>query len=166
MESYFSKDLNFQNPLDALEEIIFMKQWPCSRANDYELISEIKGNHCLYRLYIVWSESINAISLTITFDLTVPPSSKSSIFELLSLINENLWMGHFDVTSKSGIPAYRNTFLIKDKNIENIRIMEDIVDIGINDCEKFYPSFQMVLWENSKPDIAAATCLMETKGRA
>lgn len=166
MKSYFSNNFSFQNPLDALEEIIYMKQWSCSRANDYELISEIRGNHCLYRLYIVWSEKINAISLTITFDLKVPKTSKHLIFELLSLINESLWMGHFDVTSRTGIPAYRNTFLIKDKNIENIRIMEDIVDIGINDCEKFYPSFQMVLWEDCSPNIAAATCLMETKGRA
>ena len=166
MKSILSKDLNFRNPLDIVEEIIYLKQWSCSRANDYELVSEIQGNHSLYRLYIVWSEKINAISLTITFDLKVPQPSKHLIFELLSLINENLWMGHFDITSRAGIPAYRNTFLINNKNIENIRIMEDIVDIGINDCEKFYPSFQMVLWEDCTPNTAVATCLMETKGRA
>ena len=165
MKSFFSKGLSFQNPLDVVEEIIYLKQWSCSRANDYELVSEIQGN-CLYRLYIVWSEKINAISLTITFDLKVPQAYKHPIFELLSLINENLWMGHFDITSRTGIPAYRNTFLISNKDIENIRIMEDIVDIGINDCEKFYPSFQMVLWEDCSPNTAAATCLMETKGRA
>ena len=166
MKADFSNDLNIQNPLDAIEEIIFLKKWPCSRANDYELVSEIRGNNCLYRLYIVWSESVNAISLTITFDLKVPTFSKHQIFELLSLINENLWIGHFDITSKARIPAYRNTFLINDKNVENIRIMEDIVDIGISDCEKFYPSFEMVCWENCKPAVAVATCLMETKGQA
>ena len=166
MKSFFSKGLGIRNPLDVVEEIIYMKQWSCSRENDYELVSEIRGNHCLYRLYIVWSEKINAISLTITFDLKVPQASKHLIFELLSLINENLWMGHFDITSRTGIPAYRNTLLINNKNIENIGIMEDIVDIGINECEKFYPSFQMVLWEDCSPNTAAATCLMETKGRA
>ena len=166
MKSFFSKGSGFQNPLDVVEEIIYMKKWSCSRANDYELVSEINGNYCLYRLYIVWSEKINAISLTITFDLKVPQASKNLIYELLSLINENLWMGHFDITSRSGIPAYRNTFLINNNNIENIGIMEDIVDIGINDCEKFYPSFQMVMWEGCSPNTAAATCLMETKGRA
>ena len=166
MDLELSRNPNFQNPLDAIEEIIFLKQWPCTRANDTELVSEIKGAHSLYRLYMVWSESIGAISITITFDLKVPEQLKFQIFELLSLINENLWMGHFDITSRAGIPAYRNTFLINNKNIENIRIMEDIVDIGINDCEKFYPSFQMVIWEGCSPNTAAATCLMETKGRA
>jgi len=166
MKSELSNSLNFHNPLDVLEEIIYLKQWPCSRANDYELVSEIRGKQCLYRLYMVWSESINAVSLTITSDIKVPDSLKSPIFELLSLINENLWMGHFDITSKTGIPAYRNTYLIRQKNIENIKILEDLVDIGINDCEKFYPSFQMVLWENSHPSTAAAACLMETAGQA
>ena len=75
-------------------------------------------------------------------------------------------MGHFDITSRNGIPAYRNTYLIKEKNIENIKIIEDLIDIGINDFEKFYPSFQMVLWENFNPSSAAATCLMETLGQA
>ena len=41
-----------------------------------------------------------------------------------------------------------------------------LVDIGVNDCEKFYPSFQMVLWENSNPSSAAEACLMETVGQA
>ena len=166
MDLELSRNPNFQNPLDAIEEIIFLKQWPCTRANDTELVSEIKGVHSLYRLYMVWSESIGAISITITFDLKVPEQLKFQIFELLSLINENLWMGHFDMTSKTGIPAYRNTYLIKDNNISNIKVIEDLVDIGIYDCEKFYPSFQMTLWENCKPTVALDTCMLETKGTA
>ena len=45
-------------------------------------------------------------------------------------------------------------------------VIEDLVDIGIYDCEKFYPSFQMTLWENCKPTIALDTCMLETKGTA
>ena len=159
-------NFNTNNPLDALEKIIGQKHWPYSRANEDELVSDIKSKFCSYRLYLAWSKDICAVSLTITFDLKVPSSMKSKIYELLSLINENLWIGHFDITSKNGIPAYRNTYLIKEKSMESIQILEDLVDIGINECEKFYPSFQMVLWEDCTPNTAVATCLMETKGRA
>ena len=157
---------NLHNPLDILEQIIFLKKWSCSRANDNELIADIKSKSCLYRLYFAWSEEINAVSLTITFDLTVPESKKNLIYELLALINENLWIGHFDVTSKTHIPSYRNTYLIKEKSIESIKILEDLIYIGINECEKFYPSFQMVLWENFDPNTVANTCLMDTMGQA
>ena len=98
--------------------------------------------------------------------LKIPESMRGPIYEILSLINENLWMGHFDVTSKTGVPAYRNTVLIRKKNLENIKIIEDLVDIGINECERFYPSFQMVLWDCYSPKKAVSICLMETKGRA
>lgn len=157
---------NIQNPLDALEEIIFYKKWSCNRANENELIAELKSRLCFYRLYFSWSQEVNAINFTITFDSKVPESKLSSVYELLSLINENLWMGHFDITSKTGILSYRNTFLIKEKSIEYIKLIEDLVYIGISECEKFYPSFQMVLWEGYTPSKAAATCLMETIGQA
>jgi len=166
MDIEFSKNISFRNPLDALEELICLKRWPCSRANEDELIAEIKSKLCPYRLYIAWSGEINTISLTITFDIKVPDSKRLESYELLSLINENMWIGHFDITSKAGIPAYRYTYLIKNKDIECIKIFDDIVNIGISQCEKYYPSFQMVLWEDYSPFLAAKTCIMETKGSA
>ena len=159
-------NLNIENPLDAIEEIIFLKHWPCSRANEDELVTEIQSKLCLYRIYLAWSKEINSISITVTFDIKIPESKKTKIYELLSLINENLWIGHFDVTSRSGIPAYRNTYLIGDRDFESIKIIEDMLDIAIFQCEKFYPSFQMVLWESYTAKLAAQTCLLETKGRA
>ena len=157
---------NLENPLDALEEMISLKHWPCSRSNRDELVAEIQSSLCPYRLYFSWSEDINVINFTITFDLKIPNIMKPQIYELLARINERLWIGHFDVTSKTGIPAYRNTFFLKDKSVENINFLEDLVDVGISECEKFYPSFQMVLWEEYSPSIAVSWCLMEVKGRA
>ncbi|MBI29196.1 MAG: hypothetical protein CFH21_01110 [Alphaproteobacteria bacterium MarineAlpha5_Bin11] len=155
-----------ENPLDILEEMISLKRWPCSRSNNDELVSEIQSKLCAYRLYFAWSKEINAVSLTISLDLKIPESMKDAIFKLLCLINENLWLGHFDVTSKNGILAYRNTYIIGNEKSHNINILEDIIDIGITECEKFYPSFQMVLWENYEAERAIETCLLETKGSA
>ena len=166
MVSVHTEDININNPLDTLEKIISLKQWSYSRENEDELIIDINSKISSYRLYIAWSGEIGAISITITFDLKVPLSDKQKIYELLALINENLLIGHFDITSISGIPAYRNTYLIKEKSIENIKILEDLVDIGIIECEKFYHSFQMVICDQSSPSTAVSTCLFETHGRA
>ena len=166
MDSDNIYEINIENPLDAIERIISLKRWDYSRANEDELISDIKSDLCSYRLYLAWLKDINAISLTITFDITVPHLMKPQVYELLSLINENLWIGHFDITSKAAIPAYRNTYLFKEKNLVNINILEDLVDIGINECEKFYNAFQMVLWGEYTAHDAVATCLFETKGQA
>ena len=44
---------------------------------------------------------------------------------------KSLWIGHFDITSKSGIPAFRNTVLVSEKNEILYSQLEDLVDIAI-----------------------------------
>ena len=86
------------NPIDVVEDVIHQKKWTFSRADDYELVAEISSEWCHYRLYFTWSEQIKAISFTITFDLKFPQNKSQEVHELLSLINEKLWIGHFDIT--------------------------------------------------------------------
>ena len=84
----------------------------------------------------------------------------------LPIINEKLWIGHFDITSKNGIPAYRHTVLKPYGNEILYNQLEDLVDIAIHECEKYYPAFHITLFEDSKPQEALKLCEMDTLGRA
>jgi hypothetical protein len=154
------------NPIDVVEDVIHSKKWNFSRADDHELVAEIASKWCQYRLYFTWSEQIKAISFTITFDLKFPHNKSKDAYELLALINEKLWIGHFDITSKNGIPAYRHTFM----SFPEIEILhnqlEDLVDIGVYECEKYYPAFQLVLFEDSDPAKALSVSTFDTIGQA
>jgi hypothetical protein len=154
------------NPIDVVEEVIHSKKWTFSRADDHELVAEISSEWCQYRLYFTWSEQIRAISFTITFDLKFPSSKSPEVQELLALINEKLWIGHFDITSKNGIPAYRHTVLSFEENEVLHRQLEDLVDIAIYECEKYYPAFQLVLFEDANPMKALEISTFETIGQA
>ena len=159
-------DNNIPNPIDIIEDIFHSKKWYFSRAADDELVAEISSQWCYYRLYFSWSEQIRAVNFTVTFDLKFPLSLSKSIYELLALINEKLWIGHFDITSKNGIPAFRHTILVSDKSEISYNQLEDIVDIAIFECEKYYPSFQLVLFEDSQPQDAIKLCLLDPVGKA
>jgi hypothetical protein len=87
-------------------------------------------------------------------------------YELLAHINEKLWIGHFDITSKNGIPAYRHTVLKPYGNEILYNQLEDLVDIAIYECEKYYPAFHIILFEDSKPQEALKLCEIDTLGRA
>ena len=154
------------NPIDVVEEVIYSKKWTFSRADDYELVAEIASKWCQYRFYFTWSEQIRAISLTVTFDLKFPHSKMKDAQELLALINEKLWIGHFDITSKNGIPAYRHTVLSFPEDEVLHHQLENLVDIAIYECEKFYPAFQLVLFEDSDPGKALAISTFDTIGVA
>ena len=157
---------NLINPIDIVEDVIYQKKWSFSRAADHELVAEISSSWCLYRLYFTWSEKINALSLSITFDIRFPENKYKKAYELLGLINENLWLGHFDITSRNGIPAFRHTLLSNSENEILHKKFEDLVDIGLYECEKFYPCFQQVLFEEISPVEAISFSNFEIIGRA
>ncbi len=159
-------DNSILNPIDVAEEVIYSKKWSFSRADDYELVAEISSKWCLYRLYFTWSEQIKAISLTITFDLKFPSGKLNEANRLLALINEKLWIGHFDITSRNGIPAYRHTVLSFSDDPMLHAQLENLVDIAIYECEKFYPAFQLVLFEDSDPQNALRVSTFDTIGQA
>tara|TARA_B100001769_G_C21973503_1_gene523626 strand:- start:11 stop:499 length:489 start_codon:yes stop_codon:yes gene_type:complete len=154
------------NPIDIVEEVIYQKNWNFSRSADHELVAEISSQWCLYRLYFTWSENINALSLSITFDIKFPKTKLKNAYELLGLINENLWIGHFDITSRNGIPAFRHTILSNSESETLHKKFEDLVDIGIYECEKFYPCFEQVLFDEISPEKAIDFSNFEVIGRA
>ena len=157
---------NYYNPIDVVEEVIHTKKWSFSRAADHELVAEISSNWCHYRLYFSWSEQFKAISFIITFDLKFPNSKSKEVNELLAQINEKLWIGHFDITSKNGIPAFRHTLLESRENELLHSQLEDLVDIALFECEKYYPAFQLVLFEDMLPSYALDLCSIDPIGRA
>ena len=154
------------NPIDVVEEVIYQKKWNFSRAAEHELVAEISSQWCQYRLYFNWSENISAMSFTVTFDLRFPYSKIDKAYELLGLINEKLWIGHFDITSKNGIPAYRHTVLYAYNDDLLHKKLEDLVDVGIYECEKYYPSFQQVLFDELEPSKSLLFANFEVLGSA
>ena len=154
------------NPIDIVEDVIHQKKWNFSRAADHELVAEISSQWCPYRLYFTWSENINALSLSITFDIRFPETKLNMAYELLGLINENLWIGHFDITSRNGIPAFRHTLIRSSEDEMLYKKLEDLVDIAVYECEKYYPAFQLILFDEASPDEALNVCNFDTIGRA
>ena len=154
------------NPIDIVEEVIYEKKWSFSRADEYELVADISSKWCQYRLYFTWSENIRAISFTITFDLKFPQTKIFKAYELIGLINEKLWLGHFDITSKNGIPAFRHTILSNADSDFLHKKLENLVDIAIYECEKYYPSFQQVLFDEIEPSESLLFTNFEVLGSA
>ena len=72
----------------------------------------------------------------------------------------------FDITNKNGIPAYRHTVLSLSDSYLLHKKLEDLVDIGIYECEKYYPSFQQVLFDDIIPQQAVRNINFEVIGRA
>ena len=56
--------------------------------------------------------------------------------------------------------------LARSRNSVSIEQLEDLVDIALLECERFYPALQFVVWAGRTPNDAIASAMMETMGEA
>lgn len=154
------------NPIDLVEEIVIANDWAHDRASDEELVVEISGRWCEYRLYFVWQEEISALHFSCGFDMKVTKGRRSAVYELLALANEKLWLGHFDISAEDNSPAFRHAVLLRGVLAASAEQVEDLVDIALSECERFYPAFQLVLWGGKTAAQAIAAAMIDPVGEA
>ena len=154
------------NPLDIMEQIVIANDWACDRRSDSEMAAEAPGRWCDYGLWFSWSHEISAMHFTCAFDLKVPEKSRAALYELLALANERLWIGHFGMESEDGMPVFRHAVLLRGAPGASTESLEDMVDIAITECERFFPAFQFVLWGGKTPQEALTAAMLECVGEA
>jgi hypothetical protein len=154
------------NPVDLVEQIAIANEWPFHRQNDDELAAEISGHWCQYRMWFCWHPELAVMHLSCALEMKVPPNKREAIYALLALANEKLWLGHFDLWSDENLPVFRHALLLREGINVSGELMEDLVDIAVTECERFYPAFQFVIWGGKSPLEALTAAMLETEGEA
>lgn len=154
------------NPLDILEQIIAANEWAFERRSDGEMAAEAPGKWCDYGLHFSWSHEISAMAFTCAFDMKVPADRREKLYELLALANDRLWIGHFGIEAEDGVPVFRHSVLLRGAQGASAESLEDMVDIAITECERFFPAFQFVLWGGKSPAEALAASMLDCVGEA
>lgn len=159
-------DGNAAHPIDIIEQIAVANDWPHDRQCDEEIVIDVAGQWADYRLFFTWLDHISAMHFACAFELNIPDSRRGAIYELLAKINEGLSVGHFDLWADRGLPVFRAALLLRGIGGATVEQLEDLVDIGLTESEKFYPAFQYVTWGGKSPDQAVDAALFETVGEA
>ncbi len=154
------------NPLDILEDIISANEWLFDRTTDDELVAELAGRWCHYRMFFVWQREIGALQFSCQFDMKVPDPKRGDANDLLAMLNARLWLGHFEIEPAQGSPLFRYTALTRGDRMPGVTALEDLVEIALTECERFYPAFQFVIWGGKKPGEAMAAAMIDVVGQA
>ena len=166
-EADFDRD---EAPIDMLENYFAAHGWEHERQDD-EVIAKVKGSWTTYELRALWREEDSVIQFLAFPDIRVADDRRSAIYEAIGLINEQLWVGHFELWSSSGILLYRHAAMIETaddagEGTLSLGAAELLVESAIDECERFYPVFQFVLWGGKTPKEALAAAMTETQGEA
>ena len=95
-----------------VERLAAVNDWSFERASDDEITILVTGKWTDYQVSYTWMGDIEALHLACAFDLKVPERRRAEVQTLISLINERLWVGHFDLWTKEGIVMFRHALVL------------------------------------------------------
>ena len=152
-------------PLAMLRAQFKARDWPCSDSQD-ELSGEIQGSWAKYHLRAIWRRGDQVLQLLCLPDIRIPDDKLGSIYELLAMVNEQLWVGHFDLWSNGSVLLYRHAMLLGDEGLLSLAQAQVAVEAAVEECDRFYPAFQFVLWGGKAPAEALAASMLDCVGEA
>jgi hypothetical protein len=103
---------HFTNPVDLVEHIATVHAWTFERSAPDELTLTVSGTWCDYHVSLNWRDDLEALHLACAFDFKVSKLRLAETYKLMALINEQLWLGHFDLWKEDGLLLYRHGLLL------------------------------------------------------
>jgi hypothetical protein len=153
------------NPVDLVEHIAGREDWAFERGADDELTMTIAGTWTDYHVSINWRDDLETLHLACAFDFKVPDNRLSEVYRLIAQINEQLWLGHFDLWTQEGLLMFRHGLLLNG-NVATPRQCEAMIQAGLEACERYFQAFQFVVWAGKPASEALSSAMFETEGRA
>jgi len=154
------------NPVDVIEHVAALEDWSFERSGDDEITVSIAGSWCDYHVSISWMEDVEALHLACAFDLKVTEPRRGEVMRLITLVNEQMWLGHFDLWSGEGVVMYRHALLLAGGADPSARQIGTMLTAAIDACDRYHQAFQFVVWAGRSAREALEGALFETMGNA
>ena len=154
------------NPVDVVERVAAGNEWVFERAGDDEITISINGRWTSYQAAFTWMDDIESLHLACAFDLKVPERRRTEVMALIGQVNEQMWVGHFDLWSQDGVVMFRHALVLAGGVEASGRQCEVVLDAAIEACERYYQAFQFVVWAGTGAREAMDAAVFETAGEA
>jgi hypothetical protein len=153
-------------PVEMLASLFEARGWPFEFVSDDEISGQVQGSWANYQLRGIWRSEDNVLQLLCLPDIRVAEDKRLAMFEVLGMINEQLWLGHFDVWSNGSVLLYRHGLMLGDEGLLSISQAQMLIEVAVEECDRFYPAFQFILWGDKSPADALAAALVDAAGEA
>jgi hypothetical protein len=165
-----------EHPLDVVERLAALRDWIFDRAETDEMSVSVSARWTDYHIAFTWIEDVEAVHVACAFDLKVPDPRSSplasptrrttEVLQLIGLVNEQLWVGHFDLWSGENVVMFRHALLLAGGAEPTQGQCEMMLKAAVDACERYFQAFQFVLWAGKSAREALDSVLFETEGEA
>ncbi len=155
-----------EHPVDVVEQLAAANDWTFDRDNEDEISISVAGGWTDYHVAFTWLADQETLHVSCAFDFKAPTRRRTEISTLIAAINEQLWVGHFDLWPGEGLVMHRHGLLLPGGAQPSGQQCAALLENALATCERYYQAFQFVLWAGKTASEALECATFETKGEA
>ena len=107
-----------------------------------------------------------ALHFSLTLDVKPQVSRRQAINELVMMMNERLWLGHFDFWLDDNVIIFRHALPMAGRMSVSHGEIQAVLTAAVDAAERFVPAFNFVIWAGKSPEEAIGAAMFETDGEA
>ena len=154
------------DPLDVVENVLAAENLPFDRTEDGDLAFALAGDWKDYELWFAWRPEGDCLQLCCSLDLRASNGRRSAAYELISMINQRTWLGHFEVWTEDGEIVFRHSLALPHGERPTLAQAASMIDAAVEAADRYYPAFDFMIRGAKSPGDAIDACLFETAGEA
>jgi hypothetical protein len=154
------------DPLDVVERVLSAENLTFDRTDDGDLAFAISGDWKDYELWFAWRPEADCLQLCLSVDRKAGQALREAAHTLVNLINQRVWLGHFEVWADDGEIVFRHALSLPEGERPTMAQTAAMIDAAVEAADRFYPAFDFLIAGGRAPEEAMAACMFETAGQA
>ena len=153
------------DPLDVVEHVLTAENLEFDRTEDGDLAFSLTGEWKEYELWFAWRPEADCLQLCLALSHNVAKGQRPRGHELIGLVNQRLWLGHFELWDDGEI-VFRHSMALTSGERPSLAQAAAMLDIAVEAAARFSPAFDFLVRGAKNPAEAMAACMFETVGEA
>lgn len=154
------------HPIDIVETVAAHHAWDFDRLAEDQIAMAVEGQWRSYSITLAWSGREEVLRLICTFDMDPPCERLPALYEVLNLANDQVWDGGFTFWGPQKLMVWRYGLVLSGEAMASPEQIDQMIRTAIDNCERFYPCFQLACWGDASPAAAMDIAMSEAYGRA
>lgn len=154
------------DPLDTLELMARRADADAQRIDDSELHVGVTTAWRDVSLWFAWRADAQVLQLGAPLEMRIRPERESELLRLVAMVNERLWLGHFDMWEGDRGLVYRHAVILPEGQGVDESQGEILLRAVVDAIDRFYPAFNYVIWGDKTAEQALEASVFETQGNA
>ena len=154
------------HPIDIVEHLAEHHEWEFDRIEENQIAMAVQGQWRTYSITLAWSGFDETLRLICSFEMEPPEEKLKDLYETLNVANDRCWTGAFTFWEDQKLMVYRYGLVLTGGQTATADQIDAMISSAVLTAEKYYPAFQLVVYDNQTPNKAMQVAIAEAYGHA